>query len=175
MGIQNLVGNRHTRWADLKLFPLNHPVTRVSWFEAMAFCEWLNGSLDGASGIRLPSEAEWEWAARADTDQDYPFEGVFDPTKVNGRLSGLSGPTAVGLFQEGDLPFKLSDMSGNVYEWCADADSRDLPKAEISIPRRALRGGSWRSYPGFMMATARYYDFPENSTDYWGFRLVRDP
>lgn len=152
--------------SDSVMYPGNHPVTDVTWYEANAFCRWLTRRLGGGRVVSLPTRAQWVRAARKDTQWVYPYEGGYDPYKANGRLTGIGRATAVGLLPEGDSPYGISDLSGNVYEWSADHDD---VKPE---PRRALVGGSWKSYPGFMRIDACYFDYPENSSDYWGFRVV---
>jgi hypothetical protein len=88
----------------------------VTWYEADAFCRWLN-SVIGTSDqvIRLPREIEWEAAARGKTNQIYPYEGnTYQAVWANGRLTNINRTSAVGLMPEGDSPFGVSDMSGNV-------------------------------------------------------------
>ena len=147
----------------------------MTWYEADAFCHWLN-SVIGTSDqvIRLPHEIEWEAAARGKTNQIYPYEGnTYQAVWANGRLTNINRTSAVGLLPEGDSPFGVSDMSGNVYEWCQDVIQDDYDKPSDYEQRRVLRGGSWRSYPGFLRNTSRYSAYPYLSTNYWGFRIVR--
>jgi formylglycine-generating enzyme required for sulfatase activity len=109
----------------------NHPVTRVSWREALAYCEWLTGKLRSAPSTPLslrarmsdgwvftiPSEAEWEKAARGDQGLTYPWGVTYDSAKANGVESRLGGTSTVGLFPDGASPCGALDMSGNVWEW----------------------------------------------------------
>jgi formylglycine-generating enzyme required for sulfatase activity len=98
----------------------NHPVVGVSKIDALAYCEWLSGE----TGIkyRLPTEAEWEKAARGDDDRLYPWGSDFDPWRCNTSDSGKRSTTPVGEYApSGDSPWGLCDMAGNVWEWTAAA------------------------------------------------------
>jgi formylglycine-generating enzyme required for sulfatase activity len=120
----------------------NHPVVGVSWYEALAYCRWLGeqltalcaeqsaqsglspeeqafwrGLADGSLVIGLPSEAEWEKAARGGDGRIYPWIGNFDPDKANTNDTGLGATSPVGCFPAGAGPYGLLDQSGNVLEW----------------------------------------------------------
>ena len=99
-------------WQTQKEFP-NRPVTGVSWFEAGAYCAWV--------GVRLPTEAEWERAARGPQCSRYPWgnEPPLDTSRANHNMS-FEHVTPVGLFPKGNTAEGLCDMLGNVWEWCAD-------------------------------------------------------
>lgn len=145
-------------WADGRI-PKgleSHPVVTVSWYDALAYCKWL-GEVTGKQ-IRLPSEAEWEKAARGDQDQRvYPWGDNFDPGKCNCWELELRDTTPVGIFNEGMSPYGCLDMSGNVWEWTRSLwekefdsdfkypykpdDGRENEKAKRDI-RRVCRGGS---------------------------------
>lgn len=100
----------------------------VAWFDALAYCEWL-GKITGKQ-ITLPSEAEWEKAARSDKDQcAYPWGEDFDSSRCNTVELGLGETTPVGIFLEGASPYGLLNMSGNVWEW-----TRNIWDDKISIP-----------------------------------------
>lgn len=110
----------------------NHPVARVSWYEAMAYCRWLEGRLRGALDktpkeiqdclkagwrVRLPTEAEWERAARGTDGRIYPWGKKPNPNLANFNETGIGGTSTVGCFPGGITPAGCFDMSGNVWEW----------------------------------------------------------
>jgi formylglycine-generating enzyme required for sulfatase activity/energy-coupling factor transporter ATP-binding protein EcfA2 len=127
----------------------NHPVVGVSWYEAMAFCTWLSHRTGWQ--VSMPTEAQWERAARGMDGREYPFGSTFKPD-VHGNVleTGLQGTSAVGLFTEGDSECGASDMAGNVWEWCLtkwwdnytdyETKADDNPEGNA---KRMVRGGSW--------------------------------
>lgn len=117
----------------------NLPCTRVSWFDSIAFCNWLSAELK--STIRLPTEQEWQRAAVGDTDWHYPWGNELDETHANygKRLGQVS---VVGSFPSGQSPFGVLDMVGNLWEWCLTVwgtDNTDLN----GYVYRTFRGGAW--------------------------------
>src|SRR5215211_779422 len=93
----------------------NHPVVGISWYEAMAFCRWLTQQQEYV--YTLPSEAEWEYAARGAARRIYPW-GDTEPDGERANFDGThNGTTAVGCFASGATPEELLDMAGNVWEW----------------------------------------------------------
>lgn len=141
---------------------LNHPVVDVSWYEACEYCEWMS-QMTGKF-IRLPSEAEWEKAARGDQDKRfYPWGDAFDPVRCNSRELGLNDTTPVGIFPAGASPYGCLDMAGNVWEWTRSLWGKDLRDPTFKYPYkpddgrenldapenilRMLRGGAfWHSH-----------------------------
>jgi len=131
----------------------DQPVVGVSWFDAMAYCEWLGG-------VRLPTEAEWEFAARGGmVGKIYPW-GDELPADC---MRPMSGPDRVA--QRAPNGYGLYDMCENVHEWCADWFTEGK--------RRASRGGSWRHRIKVSRCDARSSLPPELRYADYGFRLVR--
>ena len=163
----------------------SHPVVNVSWFDAMAYCAWL-GKVTGKN-ISLPSEAEWEKAARgpstgSGSQRAYPWGDPFDSSKCNSSELGLDGTTPVGIFLEGASPYGLLDMSGNVWEWTRSfgydvskypynpADGReDISRKDVS---RGLRGGSFLYVAVGVRCAYRDRSYPDLRGDHYGFRVV---
>jgi formylglycine-generating enzyme required for sulfatase activity/pimeloyl-ACP methyl ester carboxylesterase len=147
------VSQQHFKYYE---FPYtNHPRETVSWYEAMAFCRWLSWRLCGEYGldkvdkwaVRLPTEFEWEKAARGTDGRLYPYKGKFDATKGNTRETNIEQTSAVGIFPNGKSPYEVEEMSGNVWEWCLsnyDKPATEARKENLRTDdRRVLRGGSW--------------------------------
>jgi formylglycine-generating enzyme required for sulfatase activity len=140
--------------------PDDHPVVHVSWYDAMAFAAWVGGT--------LPTEAQWEFAARGPSGRTYPW-GDERPTRARanfdygGSGAGRALATApVGSFPEGATPEKIHDLAGNVWEWCHDG----VPNA------RFLKGGSFFNGERYLAASARNLLHPEGSESVVGFRVA---
>jgi formylglycine-generating enzyme required for sulfatase activity len=150
------------------------PVVGVSWNDAEAYCEWAGG--------QLPTEAQWEYAAREEDGRLYPW-GDESPTCDLAQFGGCSGRTVpVGSFSpEGDSPFGLADMAGNVWEWTGSAYEPypyDPDDGRESISgtdvRPVLRGGSWFN-GDFSVRAANRFDFvPANRNYFVGFRCAQE-
>ncbi len=165
----------------------NHPRERVSWYDAVAFCRWLSWRLGGGWdldavdewAVRLPTEAEWEKAARGTDGRVYPYGDAFDPNKGNTYETGIGRTSAVGLFPDGASPYGVLDMSGNVWEWCMTKWRGDYGKPEDNDPagdaRRVVRGGSWDYLQIDARAAYRSWVYPDYRIYNVGFRVVRPP
>jgi formylglycine-generating enzyme required for sulfatase activity len=150
----------------------NSPRETVSWHEAMAFCAWL--SHKAGFEIRLPTEWEWERAARGTDGRVYPWGEKYvdgyantyeDPHRV-GRTS------AVGIYPEGASPEGVLDLSGNVWEWCLNEYHKPKRTQRGGIASRVLRGGAWANYQDFARADGRLHIGPDGRFNIIGFRVV---
>ena len=147
-------------WNDAEATKPDHPVVGVSYFEAEAFAKWV--------GKRLPTEQEWEKAARGDDGRQYPWGEEFDKNKCNSAESGIGHTTSVTQYHNGVSPYGCYDMAGNVWEWCADWYDKETG-------RRVIRGGSWGNFsPENLRASNRFRLSTVNRDNVLGFRLVQD-
>jgi hypothetical protein len=154
----------------------NCPRTDVAWYEAVGFCRWLSARL--SKKIRLPSEWEWQQAARGGhANNVYPWGWEWDAARCNNEQSGLARTTAVGVYPSGATRQKVMDMAGNVWEWCLNKYVKpDAPRA-MKIDKlgdRVIRGGSWLDKPEHLRLFYRNaYKAYVRSVNI-GFRLVQD-
>ena len=157
----------------------NCPRVDVTWYQAVAFCRWLDNKLgDEEYQIRLPHEYEWEVAVKYGHLRAYPWgEDEFDHAKANTDEGKLRQTTAVGLYSHGRQPIlDLYDLSGNVWEWCQNKyKNRTQTKVDASGASRVLRGGSWFDPLVRTRAAFRLNLHPDLGSDIVGLRLVRVP
>ena len=186
----------------------NHPVRFVTWYDAAAYCRWLTDTLrewDGtpeplASLLReegwricLPSEAEWEKAARGTDGRIFPWEGGADPDRANYDDTGIGDPSPVGCFPKGENPFGCLDMAGNVWEWTRSLWGTDPLEPEFKYPYdpndrgredeaagdrvlRVLRGGAFLNTAEYVRCALRLRLSPDGwrvlptvDSDLWNF------
>ncbi|WKZ40976.1 MAG: SUMF1/EgtB/PvdO family nonheme iron enzyme [Anaerolineales bacterium] len=157
-----------------------HPVVNVSWNDAMEYCRWLRKQSN--IEYRLPTEAEWEKAARGEDGRMYPWGNAFDPKKANSIESGIGNTSEVGQFSpQGDSPYGCADMAGNVWEWCNDwFDEQNYKhhKDGEKKPRNAQkgqRGGSWKNDRWPIRCARRNSSASDSFSDITGFRVVIPP
>lgn len=194
----------------------NRPMLGVTWDDAQAFCAWLQDRFSAVLPVDfelgLPSEAEWEKAARggrqvpepdalirrplwaglvepaslplvdnADPGRAFPWGSTIDPEKLNFEKTEIGTTSALGCFPDGASPYGCLDLAGNVWEWTRSlhekypyvpTDGREHP---ISRDSRVARGGAFNSEADRARCTFRYWYYPLNRFDYFGFRVVASP
>ena len=135
----------------------DHPVTRVSWFDARAYCAW--------KGRGLPTEAQWEKAARGTGTREYPWGERFDVRRLNSRAARKRGTTPVTAYPEGASPFGVLDMAGNVWEW---TDSWFDGTGELMV----LKGGCHALTKEYAAISHRHFNDPGFGNNLTGFRTI---
>ena len=157
-------------WVDGAYSPgeAKFPVVNVSWFDARDYCEW--------RGKRLPTEQEWEFAARGKENLLYPYGNQWKPQFSNAGETNLKKPQAVGSYPDGASPFGIMDMAGNVAEWTdSDYNPYSGSKAKPDDGNKIIRGGSFINPASQQTATDRFFNRPTRTIDYVGFRCAKSP
>jgi formylglycine-generating enzyme required for sulfatase activity len=173
-----------------------HPVVQVCWYDALAFCEWLNQTqfheLPQGYHFRLPNEAEWEKAARGTEGYEWPWGNDFNAALCNSRDTGKLCTTPVGANSpQGDSMYGVADMSGNVWEWTLTLWGKDREEPDYVYPYvgddgrenqragdgffRIIRGGSFKDDMRGVRCTCRDLDPPYYSLNNLGFRVFAAP
>jgi formylglycine-generating enzyme required for sulfatase activity/tRNA A-37 threonylcarbamoyl transferase component Bud32 len=165
----------------------NYPVVLVTWDDAVAFCQW--ASTVTRRAITLPTEAQWEKAARGMRGRLFPWGGTFsaggsadpEPNRVNFNMN-VGAPTPVGKYSPaGDSPYGVSDMAGNVWEWTSSLHrlypyyAKDGREDAASREARVVRGGAYSSVRRVLRCSYRSWSQPHFRFDYLGFRVVASP
>lgn len=193
--IWDYVGDRDRPmyWDDQRFNNPSQPVVGVTWYEAAAYCAWLTAAVDDGHTYRLPTEAEWERAARGVSasmarGRRYPWGDEWRADCANSQEAGLGAPSPVGIFPRGAAQGGLEDLVGNVWEWCHDWYTGDAyarragravnPRGPETGDSRVLRGGSWfekvtEKGRGVCRCGSRGGAGPGSRVDFWGFRCAR--
>jgi toxoflavin biosynthesis protein ToxD len=177
----------------------DHPVVDVSWEEANSFCEWITSKIENVElkienvseasaaqssifnfqfSIRLPTEAEWEHAARGADGRAFPWGEVWDERRANTRDGGPGGTTPVGSYPAGASAYGGLDLAGNVWEWTSSLDmlypyDPSDGREDLHAPgRRILRGGCYANPHGFARCACRFRLLPNVRNTFLGFRLA---
>jgi formylglycine-generating enzyme required for sulfatase activity len=175
-------------WRDPAWNNPSQPVVGICWYEARAYANWL--SVQTGDVYRLPTEAEWEAAARGPGGRRYATGDAFDPLRANSSETRIRRTTPVGVFVEGDTPEGVSDLTGNVEEWTISLygavstndessfrypyrtdDGRENPSAGMEV-RRVVRGGGWSRDPVLLRSANRMGNRPASRDNSTGFRLA---
>jgi formylglycine-generating enzyme required for sulfatase activity len=168
----------------------NHPVVGITWYEALAFTRWLTdklrstGQISPTQVIKLPSEAEWEKAARSGDKRTFPWGDTPDPERANYDDTGIGFTNAVGCFPGGVTQYETEEMGGNVWEWTRSlharypypsADDERQRREDLSAPdreARVLRGGAFSFNVVYVRCAPRDRNHPHYTFSHIGFRVV---
>ena len=168
-------------WNDANFSQAEQPVVAASWFDAVAYCEWLSAAGGSGRRYRLPTEAEWERAARGGAEQkQFPWGDEPPQHLADYAARWKNGPETVGRAERN--AYGLCDIGANVHEWCADwfvaeyygASPERNPQGAAQGLRRSSRGGSWRHQIKVSRCAARASIPPEFQYADYGFRIACD-
>jgi len=168
-----------------RAFPADdHPRANITWYESVAFCRWLNVRINDVSSsplrISLPTEQQWQRTAQGDTGWAYPWGDTWDGSRCNNSVSPKDSNSTASVTDyegkskdKGDSPFGVTDMSGNVWEWCL-TEYKTGESELIGTNVRVVRGGSWgKNFTNNFRVDYRVRSDPNNRVFNWGFRCVR--
>jgi formylglycine-generating enzyme required for sulfatase activity len=160
----------------------DHPVVHVSWEDAVAFCNWLSQKTNNS--YRLPTEADWEKAARGEDERIWPWGNEFGEENANTNETGIGDTSPVGQFSpQGDSPYGCADMIGNIWEWCADwfdeNEYKNRQGQQVEYPEgpqkgnaHVLRGGSFSINRRYARCAYRGGYYPNDLYGSYGFRVA---
>ncbi len=171
--LEAVPGREPKFWDNPQFSKPKQPVVGITWQEAVEYCKW--------KGKRLPTEEEWEKAARGSDGRYYPWGNENDPilSNVRGMDDGYRYPAPVGSIPEGDSPYGISDLAGNTFEWTTDwylpyegnQHENDMYGTELKV----IKGGSWHSNMDLARSPIRGKAIPDQRHKYIGFRCVLRP